>query len=97
MKRVFVWFDDWIRTRSGKRIPYWSFTQIEGEDILDGSYHFFHEGYGRMQLYRLWYVDEENGDQNFIAEDMKRWIFTDDPAWPIVREDPKIAYEFKVF
>ena len=63
--RTTIWFDDNIYVK-GKTIPFWDFTVIE-EAIEDSELRWFHEGYGCMQLYRLWKVD----DGNFIAEKMR--------------------------
>ena len=66
MKQI-VWFDDEIRTRSGKRVPFYDSTIIE-EPIRDQQEMYFHICYGRSKLYRLHKVDEKN----YIAEDLHK-------------------------
>lgn len=63
--RKTVYFDSTVRTKSGKRAPFWDSTVIE-DDLEDKQEIWFHESYGRCKLYRLHKVDETN----YIAEDL---------------------------
>lgn len=88
LTRITVWFDDWLKTRSGKMVPFYDYTILE-EQVEDGSLHWFHEGYGRMVLYRLWKVD----DDNFIAEKMGRSCRTTNSDWQKLLAEPWLALE----
>ena len=59
---ITVWFDDILKTKTGKNKPYWSATEVK--DAVDQEEVYFHEGYGRLRKYRLHKVDEIN----YIAE-----------------------------
>ena len=83
-----IYFDSTLRTRSGRRVPYWDITRTDAK-IRDGELRWFHEGYGRMKLYRLWKVDEEN----FIADSTGVWSHTHDPNWELYSKDPELALQ----
>lgn len=84
--RQYIWFDDWIKTRSGKRKPYYDFVKLE-RIVKDQELIWFHEGYGRMQLYRVHKVD----DENFIAEDLHKGCYTSSDRWDELSENPELA------
>lgn len=86
--RNYVWFDDYIRCRSGKLLPYYSYSQVE-QELKDKELAWFHEGYGRMCLYRLWKVDSEN----FIAENLKIYCRTDYERWREWLSNPELALQ----
>ena len=87
-KRQLIWFDDVIRTRSGKRKPYYTFSQVEGDNVCkDKEIRWFHEGYGLMKLYRIHVVDDENA----IEEDVGATCFTRDPDWQAFSICPELA------
>lgn len=85
MKRKFIWFDDSVFTK-GCRKPFWDFSVVERE-IGDQDLIWIHRGYGRMVLYRLWRVD----DENFIAEDLHIGCYTGSPEWNSYFENPELA------
>lgn len=87
MIRIYIWFDAWIRTRKGRK-PWYDFVVVEHE-LEDQSLHWFHEGYGRMKLYRLHKVD----DYNFVAESTKRGCWTSDSNWRSWSEKPELALQ----
>ena len=84
----FVWFDDYIRCRSGKTLPYYDYSIVERE-IKDKELVWFHEGYGRMSLYRLWKVDSEN----FIAEKLRIYCRTNYERWLEYLSNPELALQ----
>lgn len=88
MSRNYVWFDDWIRCRNGKLKPFYDFSIIEHE-LKDQELAWFHEGYGRMCLYRLWKVDTDN----FIAENLEKYCRTSSEHWHDWLENPELALQ----
>lgn len=86
---MYIWFDDVIRTRSGKRVPSWSFTTTDS--AVDKELKWFHEGYGVNQLYRLHKVD----DENFIAESLRKLCFTSNENWEEYLRNPALALALK--
>lgn len=84
---VFVYFDSILKTRNGKKIPYWESSYLNDNEVADNQLTWFHEGYGLMKLYKLLKVD----DNNYIAENMKRSIRTGSPNWPEYSEHPALA------
>lgn len=87
--RTIVWFDDTIRGKNGKNIPFWYCTVIETE-FKDQDLAWFHERYGWMQLYRLWKVDAEN----FIAEKIGRKIRKESDEFEEWRKNPESALAY---
>ena len=86
MIRRYIWFDDKIKTRSGKRVPFWNFTILE-QEVKDKELMWFHEAYEMMGLYRVHKVDTEN----FVAEDLGKWISTSNPDWEKYCDNPELA------
>ena len=84
--RQYIWFDSYIRTRSGKRIPYYD-RVTEERYLKDQELMWFHEGYGRMVLYRIWKVD----DENFVAENTGASCYTSSDNWGLYSENPELA------
>lgn len=72
-------FDDVLKTRSGKKIPYYH-EQTTGNDddsdITHLSEHWFHEGYGRFQCYRLHETDEDERYIYYICEPLHKFKST---------------------
>ena len=89
MIRQYIWFDDWIKCRSGKRKPFWQSTTLE-RIVEDQELIWFHECYGMMNLYRMHKVD----DENFIAEDLKVCCSTSSRLWDSWSENPELAIAF---
>ena len=83
---ISVYFDDVLKTRSGKIKPFWSVSYIE-EGASDNQLVWFHERYGLMRLYRLLKVD----DKNYIAEYAGRCICTNDSRWSDWLANPELA------
>ena len=81
-----VWFDSKLKTRSGKRVPYWESSSVD-EKVEDQDLVWFHEGYGMMGLYRLHVVDDDNA----IAEDLKKWCSTESSRWEEFEDHPEKA------
>lgn len=88
MIRNYLWFDDYIRCRSGKLLPYYTCSRVEHE-LKDKELVWIHVGYGRMCLYRLWKVDFEN----FIAENLKIYCRTNDERWDKWLSNPELALQ----
>ena len=86
MIRQYIWFDSYIKTRSGKRIPYADFSVLERR-VNDQELIWFHESYGLMKLYRVHKVD----DQNFVAE--YTWVscYTSSDKWERYLDQPELA------
>lgn len=82
-----VYFDSYLRCKSGKVIPYYDVT-FNVDSIEDQQLVWFHEGYGVMQLYRLHRVDET---ADFIAEALKARCRTSDDKWEIYLNNPELA------
>lgn len=95
MKKKILLFDDVLKTKSGKRIPYYK-EQTSGsdndEDITDQSLHWFHEGYGTMQLYRLHKVEDKIYEY-YICEPLKKYCSTGSEQWNLFSEHPELALE----
>ena len=91
MDRKILMFDDRLKCRSGKIIPYCS-EQTTGNDddsdIIDQSLHWFHEGYGSFQLYRLHQIDDTN---YYICEPLHRFIRTSNERWNDYMDNPELA------
>lgn len=65
-------FDDILKTRSGKLIPYYHqqpWGNDDESDVVDQAELWFHEGYGLFQKYRLHDVD----GINYICEPLKQF------------------------
>ena len=93
MKKTLL-FDDTLKTRSGKRIPYWHEQRWPSDDdsqCVDQSLHWFHEGYGLFQLYRLHQV--ENDKDYFICEPLKKYCRTNSEKWDLYSSHPELALE----
>lgn len=86
--RQYIWFDDWIKCRNGKIKPFWDFTVLE-QIVKDKELMWFHERYGRMELYRVHKVDNDN----FVAEDLKISCYTSNENWELYSEKPELALE----
>ena len=86
MIRQYIWFDSYIKTRSGKRIPYADFSVLERR-VNDQELIWFHESYGLMMLYRVHKVD----DENFVAEYMRVSCYTSSDNWERYLDDPELA------
>jgi hypothetical protein len=82
-----VYFDDTLRTRSGKRIPYYDSTSVSDDNAHDGALVWFHIRYGLMHLYRLHQVDSHN----FIAEDLHVVCSTSSEKWRTWGNNPSLA------
>ena len=83
--RQYIWFDSYIRTRSGRK-PYYDCI-TEERYLKDKELVWVHEGYGLMVLYRLWKVD----DENFVAENTGKSIHTFSNKWEMYRNNPELA------
>lgn len=92
-----VIFDDYVRGRkTGRRIPFWHeqrWSSDDDSDCIDQSLHWFHEGYGLFQLYRL---HEVKGDSSqlyiyYIAEPLKKYARTSDDDWNDLMDYPELA------
>lgn len=91
MQKILI-FDDTLKTRSGKRIPFYheqSWGNDDDSECVDQSLHWFHEGYGSFQLYRLHQVD----DHNFICEPLHKFMRTTDIKWDLFTEHPELALD----
>ncbi len=91
MDRKILMFDGTLKTRSGRRIP-WTDEQTTGNDddsnIVDQSLHWFHEGYGSFQLYRLHQIDDT---RYYICEPLHKYCSTSSENWDRFTEDPELA------
>ena len=94
MKRKLLLFDDTLKCRSGKRIPYYN-QQTTGNDddsdVIDQSLHWFHEGYGSMQLYRLHEADEDDRYIYYICEPLHKYCSTSSDNWDAWSRQPELA------
>lgn len=89
-RKQYIWYDDILKCQNGKRKPYYGWTTVEDDNcVTDKQLIWLHEGYGRMGLYRVHYVD----DENYIAEDMKISCYTSSNNWKIYSEKPELALE----
>ena len=84
--RQYIWFDSYIRTRSGRK-PYYDRVVEEERYLKDRELMWFHEGYGRMVLYRIWKID----DENFVAENTGVSSYTSSDNWELYLENPELA------
>lgn len=83
--RHYIWFDSYIRTRSGRK-PYYDCI-VKERYLEDQELMWFHKGYGRMVLYRLWKVD----NKNFVAENTGVSSYTSSDNWELYRKNPELA------
>ena len=72
--------------KSRKSIPYYDQTYVD-QPLVDGSLHWFHESYGRMELYKIHAVDDDHS----IAEPMHRVIYTNDSECSHYMMHPELA------
>ena len=89
MRKTLI-FDDVLKIRSGKRIPFYkeqSWGMDDESGCTDQSLHWFHEGYGSFQLYRLHQVD----DVNYICEPLHKYCSTSSDRWEEFTEHPEMA------
>lgn len=88
MYRYTIYFDATLRTCRGKHVPFWDTLHIEKEHPAhDKDLVWFHEGYGKMALYRLHKVDEEN----YIAEKMNKYVSTSNPNCKKLLAHPELV------
>ena len=83
-----IYFDSMLKCRSGRLKPYWD-TTFTNDELKDQELKWFHEGYGLFTLYRLHKVD----DENFIAENMHKYMRTTDENWDKYVEHPELLLE----
>lgn len=83
-----VWFDDFLKCRSGKVVPYYDRASVSDDEIFDKKLIWFHEGYGRMVLYRVHQVDDTD---DYIAESMRKSTYTGSDNWKLWSDNPELA------
>lgn len=88
-----IYFDDWVVNTANKKEPFYDIATVEGDEFQDGSYQWIHKGYGRYELYQLWYVDTEDNIRNFVAEDTGHYLWNDDPGFDAILRNPKLALQ----
>lgn len=91
--RKYILFDDYLKTRSGKRLPYYDEQTHDEEyagELVDKSLHWFHEGYGTFQLYKIHDVD----GVNYIAEPLRKFINKRDDDFEAFIHSPEL---YKVY
>lgn len=90
MKKILM-FETRLRKRDGKVIPYTDeqpYGNDDDSDITDKSLHWFHEGYGKFQLYRLHQIDDS---EYYICEPLKKFARTSDEDWNELISNPELA------
>lgn len=89
MHRYYVHFDVEYRSKKTRKTYYESECESYEPQTpwKDKSLHWFHEGYGRMILYRLHKVD----DENFVAEKTGKSCYTCSEKWQIFSAHPELA------
>lgn len=91
---MIVYFDSTLRTRGGM-VPFWDSVVIDNE-YEDKELVWFHGRYGRLNLYRLHTIPEEN---SAIAEDTGCTLWTRFETAERVNkwlEEPRVAlYEWE--
>ena len=86
MAHVIIFDAELYLKKSRRTIPYWDQTYVD-KPFEDGSLHWFHVAYGRMELYRVYLVDSDYS----IAEPMDRVICTSDEKFGYYSQYPERA------
>ena len=87
MVKNYVWFDALTRNKNGKLVPFRDFTVVNYE-LKDQELIWMHEGYGRMNLYRVHKIDDENYDAELING---CGTYTWSKNWDSWRKNPQLA------